>query len=150
MESIIVSIISVIGSFIVIYLTSVKEIFLQKNKIRREQLDNFYIPFYRMYCQGFMSINKLSTFSVETRCEFLDLFTNNIHLMESKSQSMFSAYYRAFLDMLEVDAKNPDYSEIECKDRLDEIFDLMSSVILNEYKRILKKCHLPVPYTKAL
>ena len=48
MAPIVVAIISVVGSFVVVYLTAIKELFTQKYQIRREQLDNFYIPFYQL------------------------------------------------------------------------------------------------------
>ena len=44
--SIIVSLISVIGSFVVVYLSAIRDVFSEKQQVRREQLDNFYIPFY--------------------------------------------------------------------------------------------------------
>lgn len=43
--SIIVSLISVIGSFVVVYLSAIRDVFSEKQQVRREQLDNFYIPF---------------------------------------------------------------------------------------------------------
>lgn len=52
--SIIVSLISVIGSFVVVYLSAIRDVFSEKQQVRREQLDNFYIPFYRRYCAGFL------------------------------------------------------------------------------------------------
>ena len=51
--SIIVSIISVIGSFVLVFLSSIRDTFERKYTIRREQLDKFYIPFYQTYCAGF-------------------------------------------------------------------------------------------------
>ena len=43
--SIIVSLISVIGSFVVVYLSAIRDVFNEKQQVRREQLDNFYVPF---------------------------------------------------------------------------------------------------------
>lgn len=148
MESILVSVISVIGSFILVYLSTIKDHFAHRYEVKKEQLEKFYIPFYQKYCAGFLSIVKLSEMSFEARGMFLDLFTQNIHLMEPKSQSMYQDFYRAFLDMLEAEDKNPDYPLDKCRHELDKVFDNMSKEILKEYKCILKKCHLPVPSIK--
>ena len=145
MESIIVAAISVIGSFIVVYLSTIKEHFTQKYEVKKEQLEKFYIPFYQKYCAGFLSINKLSKMSIEARGQFLDLFTQNLPLMESKSQSMYQEFYLAFLNMLEAENGNPDFPVNESSEKLDQIFDKMSEEIFKEYKCILRKCHLPVP-----
>ena len=71
--SIIVSLISVIGSFVVVYLSAIRDVFSEKQQVRREQLDNFYIPFYRRYCAGFLFRNRLSQMSQEV------LFLNYLH-----------------------------------------------------------------------
>lgn len=143
--SIIVSLISVIGSFVVVYLSAIRDVFSEKQQVRREQLDNFYIPFYRRYCAGFLFRNRLSQMSPESRSVFLELFTRNIHLMEPILQSKYSDFYAAYLDLLEAEGDNEDYSLIECSDHFDQIFNDITASILLEYKCILKKCHLPVP-----
>ncbi len=149
MEAIIVSVISVIGSFIVVYLSTIKERFNKKHEVKREQLENFYIPFYQKYCAGFLSANKLSSMGFEARGQFLDLFTNNLYLMEPKSQSMYQDFYMAFLNMLEADNDNPDFPLEKYSQELDEIFSVISKAVLQEYKCILKKCYLPVPSIKV-
>ena len=145
MEAIIVAVISVIGSFVVVYLSTIKEHFTQKYEVKKEQLEKFYIPFYQKYCAGFLSVNKLSEMGFETRAEYLDLFTQNIHLMESKSQSLYQDFYLAFLNMLEADNDHPDFPLEQCCQNLDSVFNDIANAILQEYKDILKKCHLPVP-----
>lgn len=52
-SSIIVAIISLIGSFILIYLSSIKETSDRKYTVRKEQLDKFYIPFYQNIVRRF-------------------------------------------------------------------------------------------------
>ena len=143
--SIIVAIITVIGSFALVYLSTIKEVFDRKYDVRKEQLENFYIPFYKKYCAGFFSSNKLSEMDLEIGGQFLDLFTNNIQFMEPKSQSMHQDFYLAFLDMLDATDNHPDFPLDECKQKFDKVFTDMSTAILREYKQILRKCHLPVP-----
>lgn len=143
--SIIVTSISVIGSFILVYLSSIKEKSVQKNIIRREQLDKFYIPFYQMYCRGFMSIIKPHEFLIESKLELLELLTNNIYLIEPASQTLYTDFYRILLDEMEVDNNNPNFSPDETHEKYDIITNQLISSILKEYKHILKKCNLPVP-----
>lgn len=145
MEAIIVAVISVIGSFVLVYLSTIKEHFSQKYEVKKKQLEKFYIPFYQKYHAGFLSINKFSEMSVEAREQFLDLFTQNIYLMEPKSQSLYQDFYLAFLNMLEAEDNNPDFPLEKHSQELNEIFDSMATSVLQEYKDILKKCHLPVP-----
>ena len=147
-SSIIVAIISVIGSLIVVYLSTIKEHFSKKYEVRREQLEKFYIPFYQKYCAGFLSANSISNMGLESRGQFLDLFTKNLHLMEPKSQSMYHDFYLAFLNMLEAENNNPDFPLEKCSQDFSKIFNDISKAILQEYKCILKKCYLPVPSIK--
>ena len=144
-STIIVAAISVIGSFTLVYLNSVKETSNKKYEIRREQLSKFYMPFYQKYCAGLFPQNRLSAMSFEARSIFFDLMTHNIYLMEPLSQAMYSDFYSAYLDLLEAENNNPEYLLEESSQKLDNIFSKLSRQILIEYKGILKKCHLPVP-----
>nr|DAG53194.1 MAG TPA: hypothetical protein [Caudoviricetes sp.] len=145
MASIIVTIISVVGSFVVVYLTAVKELFTQKHQICREQLDNFYIPFYQFYCRGLLFYNNLSQLGLESRSNLLDLLTSNIYLMEPKSQALYTSFYLAFLNMLEAEDGNKDYPLDKCSEELDIVFMRLTNAVFTEYKGILKKCNLPAP-----
>lgn len=144
-STIIVAAISVIGSFTLVYLNSVKETSNKKYEIRREQLSKFYMPFYQKYCAGLFPQNRLSAMSFEARSIFFDLMTQNIYLMEPLSQALYSDFYSAYLDLLEAENNNPEYLLEESSQKLDNIFSKLSRQILIEYKGILKKCHLPVP-----
>lgn len=144
-STIIVAAISVIGSFTLVYLNSVKETSNKKYEIRREQLSKFYMPFYQKYCAGLFPQNRLSAMSFEARSIFFDLMTQNIYLMEPLSQAMYSDFYSAYLDLLEAENNNPEYLLEESSQKLDNIFSKLSRQILIEYKGVLKKCHLPVP-----
>ena len=148
-SSIIVASISACASFIAIYLSAMRDKYALKQEIRRERLNNFYIPFYQMYCRGFLSINNLSTMGFESRGKFLDLMSKNIVFMGQKSQALYPEYYKAFLDMLEADNGNPDYPLDICQKNFDNIFDKLSKEVFIEYRRILKKSCLPVPSIKS-
>lgn len=144
-KTIVVAIITVIGSFILAYINSIKDFLNRKYEIRREQLSKFYMPFYQKYRTGLFDQNSLSDMPLEARSSFLDLMTQNIYFMEPCSQAMYSDFYQAFLDLLEAEDNNPEYPLNECSQNLDNIFDALTKQILTEYKGILKKCHLPVP-----
>lgn len=68
-----------------------------------------------------------------------------IHLMDAHSQSLYSKFYLAFLNLLEAEDENPDFNMDICCDELDNVFNELCTFTFNEYKRILKQCHLPVP-----
>lgn len=145
MKDIIIPLFSILGSFVVVYLTAIKEKFHQKRLVCREQLDNFYVPFYQYYCRGCMNHIKLSELDLKGRGKFLDLLSNNIYYMEPESQCLYFDFYLAFLNMLEAQDGNPDYPLAQCSSEIDAIFDKLSNVIFKEYRRILKRCYLPVP-----
>ena len=109
-STIVVAIISVTGSFILVYLNSFKDLLNRKYEIRREQLSNFYTPFYQRYCAGFFQHCQLSSMDNRVRSIFLDLMTRNLHLMEPHSQAMYSEFYSVYLDLLEAENNNPEYS----------------------------------------
>ncbi|MBS5510166.1 MAG: hypothetical protein KHX30_02350 [Clostridium sp.] len=142
---IIATIITNLGAFILVYLSVVKERYVSKNAIRREQLDKFYIPFYKTYCRGFLSQMKLSEMSVESRSIILDLMSENLHLMEPLSQSLYSEYYAAYLDMLEASDGNPMFPIDSTSQKFDDVFYRLTSAIFTEYSALLRKVKLPVP-----
>ena len=142
---IIASTITTLGAFILVYLSVIKDDHVSKSKIIREQLEKFYIPFYKMYCRGFLSELALSEMSVETWSRILDLMSDNLHLMEPASQSMYSKYYLAYLDALEAQSEKPMFSHDSTMRKLDETFDTLCSSIFAEYITLLRKAKLPVP-----
>ena len=144
-SSVIVSVTTVIGSFTLVYLNSIKDSSDRKYNVRKEQLLKFYVPFYQRYRMGFFPQNQLSTMSIEVRSTFLDIMTQNIHLMEPLSQAMYSDFYFAFLNLAEAENGNPEYPYEKCAQKMDEVFEDLSKAIFIEYRQILKKCHLPVP-----
>lgn len=140
----------VLGSFLVIYLTFIKEQVIEKRNINHKQLDNFYIPFYKLYCRGFLFNTSLANMDIEARSKVLDLLSQNIQYMMPGSQFLYIDFYAAFLDLLEAEDKNPDFPLEETKNNFDEIFNKLSNCILKEYKSLLKKVYLPVPLSKTI
>ena len=143
--TIIGNVITSLGAFITIYLTAIKESHVSKLKTIREQLDKFYIPFYKIYCRGFLSELRLSELNFETWSCILDLMSDNLHLMEPESQSMYSKYYLAYLNMLEAQDGNPMFPVEQTSQNLDEAFNTLCRAIFREYVTLLRKLKLPVP-----
>ena len=146
MESIISNLITTLGAFVLVYLSVIKDNYSSKYKIRREQLDKFYIPFYKLYCRGFLSENPLSLMTPEVRGSILELLSDNIHLMEPLSQSMYSRYYKSYLDLLEAEDGCSHFS-LQARAQMDSTFKVLSQSIFMEYNQLLKQssqcpCHL--------
>lgn len=142
--TIIGNVITSLGAFITIYLTAIKDSHVSKLKTIREQLDKFYIPFYKIYCRGFLSELRLSELNFETWSCILDLMSDNLHLMEPESQSMYSKYYLAYLNMLEAQDGNPMFPVEQTSQNLDEAFNTLCRAIFREYVTLLRKLKLPV------
>ena len=135
------NIITTLGAFILVYLSVIKDNHVSKSKIIREQLEKFY----KIYCRGFLSKTALSEMNFKTWTTILDLMSDNLHLMEPVSQSMYSKYYSAYLDMLEAKAGNPMYSLESAAQKLDETYTALCASVFAEYTTLLRKAKLPVP-----
>jgi hypothetical protein len=142
---IIASAITTLGAFILVYLSVIKEGYATEATVIRERLDNFYIPFYRLYCSGFSSKIALADKSLEARSAFFDLMTKNIHYMDTVSQSLYPHFYLAFINLLEAENGNSDFDLSECRLELEKVFTNLCDSIFTEYKNLLKKAKLPVP-----
>lgn len=142
---VIASTITTIGAFILVYLSVIKDDHVSKSKIIREQLEKFYIPFYKIYCRGFLSELALSKMEPKTWSHILELMSDNLHLMEPLSQSMYSKYYSAYLNALEAQQGTSNFLSNSTMQKLDETFDLLCASIFKEYATLLRKAKLPVP-----
>ena len=81
----------------------------------------------------------------EVRGSILELLSDNIHLMEPLSQSMYSRYYKSYLDLLEAEDGCSHFSLSEARAQMDSTFKVLSQSIFMEYNQLLKKAKLPVP-----
>lgn len=142
---VIASTITTLGAFVLVYLSVVKDNHVSKSKIIREQLEKFYIPFYKIYCRGFLSKLTLSELSSETWSCVIELMTDNLHLMEPASQAMYSEYYAAYLEAIENCGKDFEFSYADSLEKLDTTFDSLCALIFTEYAMLLNKAKLPVP-----
>ena len=132
------------SAIILFYLASAKEKRISKADVYRERLQNYYIPFYQMYCRGYLFHYPIQDMPFENRGLFLDLFSKNIQYMDSKTQSLYPRYYRAFLALMEADESNADGLE-SCKSEFADIFQQITASTFSEYKHLLRKLKMPVP-----
>lgn len=133
-----------ISALIMFYLSCAKEKRVSKSEAYKERLQNYYIPFYQMYCRGFLFDFPIEKMPFENRGLFLDLFSKNLQYMDSKSQSLYPKYYRAFLELME--AEETDASNLaECEYNFSIAFSEITKSTFSEYKRLLRKLKMPVP-----
>lgn len=132
------------SAIILFYLASAKEKRISKADVYRERLQNYYIPFYQMYCRGYLFHYPIQDMPFENRGLFLDLFSKNIQYMDSKTQSLYPRYYRAFLALMEAEESNTGQLE-SCKSEFSDIFQQITESTFAEYKHLLRKLKMPVP-----
>lgn len=134
-----------VSAVLLYYLATIKETKVSKHKVYRERLDHYYIPFYQMYCRGFLSEEyPMGERPFDNRKTFLDLFSNNLQYMDATSQSLYSRYYQAFLNLMEAEHENPLMLPA-AKQEMNSVFDAIAKATFKEYKRLLRRLKLPVP-----
>jgi len=119
-----------ITAIVLFYLSSSRESKISKNKVDKERLETIYIPFYRMSSFGLFSPKGFGSFTRESRISFLNLISNNVHLLDTNSQELFPDFFHAFtsLDLPDVNVPNAD-----------EIFKQMEASMNAEYRYLLNK-----------
>ena len=132
------------SALVMFHLSSAKEKRITKSDVYRERLDNYYIPFYQMYCRGFLFEYPIKEMPFENRGAFLDLFSKNLQYMDTKTQSLYPKYYRAFLDLMEVESSGAENLN-KYQTAFAEIFSKIAKNTFSEYKRLLRKLKMPVP-----
>lgn len=133
------------SALIMFYLSCIKERRISKSEVYKERLQNFYIPFYQMYYRGFLSeYSIIKKMPLKNRSAFLDLFSNNLQYMDRLTQSLYSKYYRAYLNLTEAEESNNHELE-NCQVAFADIFSEISKSTFSEYKRLLRKLRMPVP-----
>lgn len=79
---------------------------------KEERYTRAYLPYisdlYKLY--AFKSLGDFCVKNFESRSMFLDLLTNNLRYWDNKTLSLYPAFYKAYLDMLEYEDGNPLYS----------------------------------------
>lgn len=132
------------SALILFILASAKEKKISSADIYKERLEKYYIPFYKMYCRGFLFELPASEISVKNALAFLDLFSENLVYMDTQSQCLYVDYYKAVLNLMEAeDSKSECLAQ--CKNDFSIVFSKMASSTFAEYKHLLKKLKMPVP-----
>lgn len=88
--------------------------YAEKANIRKEMMNRYekaYVPFIKKLYSGHMfSDELLSSISIEPKDIFLDHITNNLHLYGPSVVTVYPQLYDAFLDLLEFEDGNMQYS----------------------------------------
>lgn len=144
-----ISLISVISSpifaIVMFVLSSNRSDKVSMKDVLRKRLDSFYVPFYQRYSAGFLSKNLISDLSIESFTHLLDLLTQNIHYMGTKSQSYYPEVYQAFLQYAFHEEEISPQELKKLKDRFDDSFKAIAKAIFEEYRDICRKLKLPKP-----
>lgn len=144
--SVLNAIIPSISAIIIFYLGNIKEKKVSKSKSLQLRLEKLYIPFYQLYIRGLLNRNKLSEIGTENIEAFIDLFTQNIHYMETITQTYIPSFYLSYINLLEaLDSKSPNFPLNEATSNLDNIFKRISTQLFLEYLDICHKLKLPIP-----
>lgn len=106
-----------------------------------EQYTNLYLPYIQKLYAGFMWENTISDAPLETRSVFFDLLTQNIQYLDESSQGMIPEFYSAFLDLLEYDSGNEQYSY--APEQFEQCFWRITKSIIVEASQLSKKLRLP-------
>lgn len=110
----------------------------------RERLDKCYIPFYRLYCTGFLFELPFSMLTVENSEKFLNLLTDNVYLLDAESQFLYNEFYAAHINWV-IAKENNVCNMLDYEQKLDLAFNKLKISIFSEYKHLLKQLRLPVP-----
>ena len=143
--SVLNSIIPSISAIIIFYLGSIREKKISKSKSLQLRLEKLYIPFYQLYIRGLLNKNKLSEMGTQNIEAFIDLFTQNIHYMETITQMYIPSFYLSYINLLEALDSNPNFPLNEASNNLDKIFEIISKQLFLEYLDICHKLKLPIP-----
>lgn len=138
--SVIVSFLSVVCSVVVVYLYHINDVKMYKLNICRERLDKLYIPYYRVYCASLISVDKLTDLDADSIYRIICLLVKNVNYLDTISQAYYCKVFSAYVNYITSD----NFDTIEYySEQLNHSFDILSELMLIEYNRLLKKCHLP-------
>lgn len=140
------AIIQSITTIVIFFLAFRKDRYFKNTDTLHKRLDKLYFPFYQKFMVGnFSNEHKLSSCALETRAVFLDLFSQNLHYMGSKSQLIYIEFYTAFLHLLEAYDGNKDFPLDKISNSFDKAFTDISKSLLSEYNHICRQLKLPKP-----
>lgn len=143
-----VTLFSIIFSPIISSITTITVLMISKkiDKTNRQKeiymlrIEKLYNPFYQLCLRGFYPENDSFLDNIKIAGKILDLFTDNIVYMSTKSQKQYKQFYQAFLDyFLSDNDSTPDLSE------LTKSFNTIGISLQKDYKSLCKKLRLETP-----
>ena len=114
---------------------------VQKQSIKKERYEKFYIPFITSLYTGRLDLLRYSHLSLEGRGRFFDLIFQNIQYIDEKTQSFLLDFYTAYLNMMEYESGTPGYDDAPAE--LDAAFAKVAGSILLESAKLSRALRLP-------
>lgn len=111
-------------------------------KVRAEEL---YIPFYKFCVTHSLGYKELGDLSRKYQDELIEFLLNNIHLMDTRCQSMFIQAYHSYYNSFKPDEFNYDVVATMNLD-FSDFMDTMQT----DYTHICRKLKLPKPISLFL
>lgn len=137
------SVIAAVSSLVAVFLHYLKDMAFYKLNSYRERLDNMYIPFYRAYCTGRLFSYKLTDFDKDIIVRIINLFNDNIHYLDTASQTLFCSVYFNFTQWTVYKSMGLYDDACHYEEALNSSFIALSKLVLLEYQELLSKCRLP-------
>lgn len=140
-----ISLLSLIAPLIGILISYLLGLYGQVNTRKiaslKERYLTLYVPYLRMLLITPSELILPSELSFESRGRYLDLLTQNAHLLGSRSSLLYPKFYSSFLDMLELESGENNDSNISAS--YDDAFIRLEDAMLVEASKLSKKLKYP-------
>ncbi|GHV08830.1 hypothetical protein FACS1894217_11940 [Clostridia bacterium] len=114
-----------------------------KLEIYRERYEKLYAPFITKIYGGMMLEMDYSSWSVEVRGLFFDLFMRNLQYADEKLIALANNFHTAFLKALDFGENRSTEEWEEINNELNKNFTEITLAMLTEAKRLSKQLHMP-------
>ena len=143
MELIVAVIVAAVGPLAAFWLSSVNSRKIRKTDVAKIQLDNFYLPFMKLYIRNMMWEIRFSELAAGTRGDFMRLFIDNLHLMPYPLQHMLPDFYTTHIEVFKFYEGELKYKP--STERIDKLFHRFVQHMLLEYEELTTLLKLPTP-----
>lgn len=111
------------------------------NKVQLHRYKKFYVPYISALYRGYTWETGFKNHSCKVRGFILDLLTKHLELLDPKTLALYPGFYNAFLNMLEYEEGNEDYTD--APEEFEKAFNEISETILLEAQRLAAELGLP-------
>ena len=113
----------------------------RKYDVLRERYQKLYVPHFNLLLITPPEDILPSELSLSARGKYLDLISSHTHLLGSKSAEIFPKFFRAFMDLLELEDDNTDFEDADTE--YDDAFITMEDILLQEGSKLAKQLKYP-------